>query len=183
MRVVKTKIEGCLLIEPTIYQDQRGYFFESYNQAEFHANGITNNFVQDNQSMSVYGVVRGLHCQVGEHAQAKLVRVLQGTVLDVAVDIRPDSPTFGKYVAVELSDENKRQLFIPRGFLHGFSVLSETAVFAYKCDNLYAPGAEFGVRFDDPDIGVDWRVPADKIIVSEKDKNGKRLQDVIDNRG
>ncbi len=181
MKFIKTDIDGVVIVEPRVFEDARGYFFESYNAAEFAANGITNNFVQDNQSKSSYGVVRGLHCQVGAHAQAKLVRVLQGCVLDVAVDIRPNSPTFGKHVAVELSDENKRQLFIPRGFLHGFSVLSETAVFAYKCDNLYAPGAEFGVRFDDPDIGVDWQIPMDKIIVSDKDKNGKRLRDVIDN--
>ena len=124
--------------------------------------------------------MRGLHCQLGEFAQAKLVRVLQGRVLDVAVDVRHGSPTFGRHVAVELSDENMRQLFIPRGFLHGFSVLSETAVFAYKCDNMYAPQAEFGVRFDDPDIGIDWQIPADKIIVSDKDKNAKGLKDVID---
>ena len=130
---------------------------------------------------SSYGVVRGLHCQLGESAQAKLVRVLSGTVLDVAVDIRRDSATFGKYVAVELSDENKRQLFIPRGFLHGFSVLSDTAVFAYKCDNLYNPSSEFGVRFDDADIGVDWRIPLDKIIVSDKDKKLGGLCDVPNN--
>ena len=183
MNFIKTEIDGVVIVEPKVFGDSRGYFFESYNRADFVANGIENEFVQDNQSMSSYGVIRGLHCQTGEHAQAKLVRVLQGRVLDVAVDIRPDSPTFGKYVAVELSDENKRQLFIPRGFLHGFSVLSETAVFAYKCDNLYAPGAEFGVRFDDPDIGVDWKIPADKVLVSDKDKNGKRLKDVVDNRG
>lgn len=183
MNFIKTEIDGVVIVEPKVFGDSRGYFFESYNRAEFVANGIENEFVQDNQSMSGYGVIRGLHCQTGEHAQAKLVRVLQGRVLDVAVDIRPDSPTFGKHVAVELSDENKRQLFIPRGFLHGFSVLSETAVFAYKCDNLYAPSAEFGVRFDDPDIGVDWKIPADKVLVSDKDKNGKRLKDVVDNRG
>ena len=183
MNFIKTEIDGVVIVEPKVFGDSRGYFFESYNRAEFVANGIENEFVQDNQSMSGYGVIRGLHCQTGEHAQAKLVRVLQGRVLDVAVDIRPDSPTFGKHVAVELSDENKRQLFIPRGFLHGFSVLSETAVFAYKCDNLYAPSAEFGVRFDDSDIGVDWKIPADKVLVSDKDKNGKRLKDVVDNRG
>lgn len=183
MKFIKTKIDGVVIVEPNVFQDERGYFFESYNQEEFEKNGIDNKFVQDNQSKSGYGVVRGLHCQVGEFAQAKLVRVLQGRVLDVAVDIRPNSPTFGQYVAVELSDDNKRQLFIPRGFLHGFSVLSDVAVFAYKCDNLYAPNAELGIRFDDPDIGVDWQVPADKIIVSDKDKNNKRLKDVIDNRG
>ena len=180
MKFIKTDIEGVVIVEPRVFADARGYFMETYNQAEFVANGISNKFVQDNQSMSSYGVVRGLHCQTGEHAQAKLVRVLQGTVLDVAVDIRPGSPTFGQHVAVELSAENKRQLFIPRGFLHGFSVLSDVAVFAYKCDNLYAPGAEFGVRFDDPDIGIDWNIPADKIIVSEKDLQNKGLKDVPD---
>lgn len=181
MNFIKTEIDGVVIVEPRVFTDARGYFFESYNAAEFEKNGIPNVFVQDNQSMSSYGVVRGLHCQTGVHAQAKLVRVLHGTVLDVAVDVRKNSPTFGKYVAVELSAENKRQLFIPRGFLHGFSVLSETAVFAYKCDNLYAPNAEFGIRFDDPDIGVDWKIPADKIIVSEKDKIAKGLKDVPDN--
>ena len=181
MNFIKTAIDGVVIIEPRVFADARGYFMETYNEAEFIKNGITNKFVQDNQSMSSYGVVRGLHCQMGAHAQAKLVRVLQGTVLDVAVDVRRGSPTFGRHVAVELSAENKRQLFIPRGFLHGFSVLSDVAVFAYKCDNLYAPGAEFGVRFDDPDIGIDWRIPADKIIVSEKDKLNKGLGDVPDN--
>ena len=156
MNFIKTELDGVVIVEPRVFEDERGYFFESYNEAEFIKNGIPNKFVQDNQSKSSYGVVRGLHCQLGEFAQAKLVRVLHGRVLDVAVDIRKNSPTFGKYVAVELSDENKRQLFIPRGFLHGFSVLSDTAVFAYKCDNLYAPHAEFGIRFDDPDIGIDW---------------------------
>ena len=181
MNFIKTEIDGVIIVEPRVFTDARGYFFESYNAAEFEKNGSPNIFVQDNQSMSSYGVVRGLHCQTGIHAQAKLVRVLHGTVLDVAVDVRKNSPTFGKYVAVELSADNKRQLFIPRGFLHGFSVLSDTAVFAYKCDNLYAPHSEFGIRFDDPDIGVDWRVPADKIIVSDKDKIAKGLKDVPDN--
>lgn len=181
MNFIKTEIDGVVIVEPRVFADARGYFFESYNEAEFVKNGITNKFVQDNQSKSSYGVVRGLHCQLGEFAQAKLVRVLQGRVLDVAVDIRKNSPTFGKYVAVELSDENKRQLFIPRGFLHGFSVLSDTAVFAYKCDNLYAPHAEFGIRFDDPDIGIDWKIPYDKIITSEKDRIAKGLKDVPDN--
>ena len=181
MNFIKTELDGVIIVEPHVFEDERGYFFESYNEAEFVKNGITNKFVQDNQSKSSYGVVRGLHCQLGEFAQAKLVRVLQGRVLDVAVDIRKNSPTFGKYVAVELSDENKRQLFIPRGFLHGFSVLSETAVFAYKCDNLYAPHAEFGIRFDDPYIGIDWQVPTDKIITSAKDNIAKGLKDVPDN--
>lgn len=181
MNFIRTEIPDVIIVEPRVFSDNRGYFFESYNQAEFIKNGIPNIFIQDNQSKSSYGVVRGLHCQLGESAQAKLVRVLSGTVLDVAVDIRRDSATFGKYVAVELSDENKRQLFIPRGFLHGFSVLSDTAVFAYKCDNLYNPSSEFGVRFDDADIGVDWRIPLDKIIVSDKDKKLGGLCDVPNN--
>lgn len=178
MNFIKTDIDGVVIIEPRIFTDSRGYFFESYNEAEFIKNGITNRFVQDNQSKSSYGVVRGLHCQLGPHAQAKLVRVLHGRVLDVAVDIR----AVGKHVAVELSDENQRQLFIPRGFLHGFSVLSDTAIFAYKCDNLYHPESEFGIRFDDPEIGIDWRIPADKIITSDKDRIAKGLKDVPDNR-
>ena len=179
MNFIKTSLPGVIIVEPKIFKDDRGYFFESYNEAEFIKNGITNRFVQDNQSKSSYGVVRGLHCQLGEHAQAKLVRCLFGTVLDVAVDYNPKSPTFGKYVAVELSDKNQHQLFIPRGFLHGFSVLSDTAVFAYKCDNLYCKESEFSIRYDDPDINVDWCIPMDKIITSEKDKLAKRLQDVI----
>lgn len=178
MNFVKTKLDGVVIIEPRVINDARGYFFESYNGAEFAANGIDNVFVQDNQSQSSYGVIRGLHAQMGNHAQAKLVRVLHGTVLDVAVDIRIGSKTFGQHVAVELSAENKRQLFIPRGFLHGFSVLSDTAVFAYKCDNFYAPESEFSIRFDDPDIGIDWRIPADKIITSDKDRTSQGLKDV-----
>ncbi len=175
---IKTEIEGCYIIEPKIFEDARGYFFESYNEAEFIKNGITNRFIQDNQSKSSYGVIRGLHCQLSDKAQAKLVRVLKGKVLDVAVDVRPNSPTFGKHVAVELSEENQRQLFIPRGFLHGFSVLSETAIFAYKCDNFYCKEAEFGIRYDDPEIGIDWRVPVDKVVTSEKDRLANTLKDL-----
>lgn len=182
MNFIKTEIEGVVIVEPKVFEDHRGYFFESYNEDEFVKNGITTRFVQDNQSKSGYGVIRGLHCQLGEHAQAKLVRVLEGKVLDVAVDVRPNSPTFGRYVSVELSAENKRQLFIPRGFLHGFSVLSPTAVFAYKCDNFYCKEAEFGIRYDDPEIGVDWKIPADKVITSEKDRIVKGLKDVPCNR-
>ena len=178
MNFIKTEIEGVVIVEPRVFEDNRGYFFESYNEAEFIQNGIPNHFVQDNQSKSNYGVIRGLHCQLGKHAQAKLVRVLKGKVLDVAVDARKDSPTFGKYVAVELSEENKRQLFIPRGFLHGFSVLSEEAIFAYKCDNLYCKDAEFGIRYDDEDIGVDWKIPTDKVITSEKDRLANKLKDI-----
>ena len=179
MNFIKTTIDGVYIIEPKIFRDARGYFFESYNEAEFVKNGITNRFVQDNQSKSCYGVVRGLHCQLGEHSQAKLVRVLKGKVLDVAVDVRYGSPTFGKHIAVELSDENNRMLFIPRHFLHGFSVLSPEAIFTYKVDNLYCKESEFGIRYDDPEIGVDWKVPADKIITSEKDRIANQLQDLI----
>lgn len=180
MNFIKTDIDGVVIVEPKVFEDNRGYFFESYNETEFNNNGITAKFVQDNQSKSSYGVIRGLHCQLGEHAQAKLVRVLKGKVLDVAVDARKNSSTYGKHVAVELSDENKRQLFIPRGFLHGFSVLSEEAVFAYKCDNTYCKEAEFGIRYDDEDIGVDWRIPADKVITSEKDRLANKLKDMPD---
>ena len=178
MNFIKTEIEGVYIIEPRVFEDDRGYFFESYNEKEFRENGIPNHFVQDNQSKSCYGVIRGLHCQLGDKAQAKLVRVLKGKVLDVAVDIRKDSPTFGKHVAVELSAENQRQLFIPRDFLHGFSVLSEEAIFAYKCDNLYCKEAEFGIRYDDEEIGIDWKVPADKVITSEKDRLANKLEDI-----
>ena len=182
MNFIRTEIDDVIIVEPKVFEDERGYFFESYNEAEFTNNGIANKFVQDNQSKSSYGVIRGLHCQVGKYAQAKLVRVLSGKVLDVAVDIRKDSPTFGKYVAVELSAENKRQLFIPRGFLHGFSVLSEEAIFAYKCDNFYCKEAEFGIRYDDEEIGIDWKIPADKVIASEKDRLANKLKDIPDER-
>lgn len=179
---IETSIKGVYIIEPKIFQDSRGYFFESYNRAEFVKNGIKNNFIQDNQSKSSYGVIRGLHCQLGAHSQAKLVRVLSGCVLDVAVDIRRGSPTFGHHVAVELSDENMRQLFIPRHFLHGFSVLSDTAVFAYKVDNFYNKESEFGIRYDDPEIGVDWRIPSAKVLTSEKDRIAKSLCDIPHSR-
>ena len=182
MNFIKTEIEGVVILEPRVFEDERGYFFESYNEAEFIKNGISNHFVQDNQSKSSYGVIRGLHCQLGVHSQAKLVRVLKGKVLDVAVDIRKGSPTFGKYIAVELSAENKRQLFIPRHFLHGFAVLSEEAVFAYKCDNAYCKESEFAVRYDDPKIGIDWQLPDNDIIVSEKDRLANRLEDIPSER-
>ena len=170
MNFIETAIEGVFIIEPRIFADERGYFFESYSRAAFEAAGLHYDFVQDNQSKSVYGTVRGLHFQKGEHAQAKLVRVLEGTVLDVAVDLRRTSHTYGQYVAVELSADNNRQLLIPRGFAHGFSVLSETAVFAYKCDNLYCRESEGGIRFDDPTLAVDWRIDPAKALTSEKDK-------------
>ena len=171
MKVISTPIAGVYIVEPRVFEDVRGYFFESYNKAKFEAAGLHYDFIQDNQSKSSYGTVRGLHFQKGEHVQGKLVRVLEGAVLDVAVDLRKGSPSYGKHVAVELSAENKRQLLIPRGFAHGFSVLSETAVFAYKCDNLYCKDAEGGIRFDDPALGIDWRVEKGKELLSDKDKD------------
>ena len=178
MEVIKTAIDGVVILEPRIFRDGRGYFFESFSEREF-AEKVSQEtrFVQDNESRSCYGVVRGLHFQKPPHAQAKLVRVIKGAVLDVAVDIRKGSPTFGRHVAVELTGENHRQLFIPRGFAHGFSVLSEEVVFQYKCDNFYAPQYEGAVAWDDPDLGIDWRVPADKVILSEKDSCHARLNE------
>jgi len=180
MKFIKTEIEGLILMEPDVFRDARGCFFESYNERALAAYGIHTRFVQDNQSVSCYGVIRGLHCQLGEHAQAKLVRVLTGRVLDVAVDIRSGSPTFGKHLATELSAENRLQLYIPRGFLHGFAVLSERAVFSYKVDNFYCKEAEFGIRYDDPEIGIDWQLPAEAILTSDKDRLANSLQDVPD---
>jgi dTDP-4-dehydrorhamnose 3,5-epimerase len=179
MEVIKTEIEGVVIIEPRLFGDDRGYFFESFNQKEFEAKVGPVCFVQDNESKSSYGVVRGLHFQKGEHAQAKLVRVIEGTVLDVAVDIRPGSPTFGRHVAVELSGENHRQFFIPRGFAHGFSVLSDVALFQYKCDSLYCPSSEGAIAWDDPDLGIDWRLPKEKVVLSAKDSNHPRLKDLV----
>lgn len=170
MPFIPTKIKDVVIFEPRIFTDDRGYFFETYNEKLFNDNGITAKFVQDNQSKSSYGVIRGLHFQKGEHAQAKLVRVLQGSVLDVAVDLRKGSETYGQHVAVELSDVNNLQLFIPRGFAHGFSVLSRTAVFAYKCDNLYCKESEGGINCNDSDLGIDWQIPAEDRVLSEKDK-------------
>lgn len=170
MPFIQTEIKGVVIFEPRIFTDARGYFFETYNENVFKEAGIDAKFVQDNQSKSSYGVIRGLHFQKGEHAQAKLVRVLQGTVLDVALDLREGSETFGKHVAVELSSENNRQLFIPRGFAHGFSVLSETAVFAYKCDNFYCKESEGGLNCADTDLGIDWGVPVESACISDKDK-------------
>jgi dTDP-4-dehydrorhamnose 3,5-epimerase len=166
----ETIIKGVWIITPKVFADARGYFMESFRQDAFEKNIGRIVFVQDNESQSSYGVLRGLHFQLPPFEQSKLVRVVQGTVWDVAVDIRRDSPTFGKYVAVELSAENKRQLFIPHGMAHGFVVLSDTAVFAYKVDSYYAPQAERSIRFDDPTIGIDWPVPADKLILSDRDK-------------
>ena len=175
MNVIKTAIDGVVIIEPKIFGDSRGYFYESYSKRDFDAMGRPINFVQDNQSFSSYGVVRGLHFQRGEHAQSKLVRVISGTVLDVAVDIRKGSPTFGKHVAVELSGENHREFFIPRGFAHGFAVLSDTALFQYKCDNPYCPESEGAIAFDDPALGIDWRIPTGKALLSDKDRKHKPL--------
>jgi len=170
MEIEKTKLEGCVILKPRIFNDDRGYFFESFNEAKFNeVAGTETKFVQDNQSFSTYGVLRGLHAQSGDHAQAKLVRVLSGEVLDVAVDVRPGSETFGQHVAVRLSAENNLQLFIPRGFLHGFVVLSETAVFSYKCDNYYNKDSESGVIYNDSSIGIDWMVKAEELGLSEKD--------------
>lgn len=177
MEITETDIEGVIVIEPAVHADGRGYFYESYNKAEFDKKVCPIDFVQDNQSKSSYGVLRGLHYQKGRHAQAKLVRVVSGRVLDVAVDIREGSPTYGRYAAVELSGENMRQFFIPRGFAHGFAVLSREAVFQYKCDNYYAPQAEAGISYDDPDIGIDWKIPLQDIILSEKDRRHPRLRD------
>lgn len=177
MRIIPTEIDGVLILEPRIFRDGRGYFFESFNQKEFEDKVGAAAFVQDNESKSCYGVVRGLHFQKGEHAQSKLVRVVKGRVLDVAVDLRPGSRTFGKHVSVELSEDNHLQFFIPRGFAHGFSVLSEEAVFQYKCDNFYCPESEGAIAWDDPDLAIDWRIPADRIILSEKDRSHPRLRD------
>jgi dTDP-4-dehydrorhamnose 3,5-epimerase len=165
----KTDIPDLLIFEPAVYKDNRGYFFESYNEQTFFKEGIRNHFVQDNQSFSAFGVIRGLHYQLDPHAQCKLVRVLQGKILDVAVDLRQSSKTFGKWIAVELSAGNKRQLFLPRGFAHGFSVLSETAEVSYKCDGFYNKESEGGIRYDDPQLDIDWQIPAGKAVVSEKD--------------
>ena len=180
MKVITTDIEGVVILEPAIFGDNRGYFMESWSQARFDEAVRPVHFVQDNESKSSYGVLRGLHYQRGAYAQSKLVRVVQGRVLDVAVDIRRGSPTFGQYVAVELSAENHRQLFIPRGFAHGFSVLSPEAVFQYKCDNFYSPQNEGAIAWNDPAIGIDWRLPAEDVILSAKDAAHPTLADATD---
>ena len=177
MEVIKTEIEGVVIIEPRIFNDERGYFYESFSQREFEEKVCRTTFVQDNQSKSSYGVLRGLHFQKPPYSQSKLVRCIKGAVLDVAVDIRKGSPTFGKHVAVELSEENHRQLFIPRGFAHGFAVLTDEAVFQYKCDNYYNKESEGAVAWNDPQLAIDWRVPADKVVLSEKDKLSKNIAD------
>ena len=185
MEVIKTDIDGVVIIEPRLFRDERGYFFESFSQRDFQEKVCNTHFVQDNESKSTYGVLRGLHFQKPPYAQSKLVRVIRGAVLDVvkgkvldvAVDIRRGSPTFGRHVAVELSGENHRQLFIPRGFAHGFSVLTDEVIFQYKCDNFYAPQSEGALAWDDPDQGIDWRIPAERILLSEKDRHHDRLRD------
>ena len=177
MEIIKTNIEGVVIIEPRIFKDDRGYFFESFSQREFEDKVCKTTFVQDNESKSSYGVLRGLHFQKPPFAQSKLVRVIKGAVLDVAVDIRKGSPTFGQYVSVELTGENHRQFFIPRGFAHGFSVLSEEVIFQYKCDNFYSPQSEGAIAWNDPDLNIDWRIPAEKVVLSEKDSKHPRLKD------
>ena len=169
MEVIKTDIEGLVIIEPKVFKDARGYFFESFSQREFEEKVRKVNFVQDNESMSSYGVMRGLHFQRPPYSQSKLVRCVKGSVLDVAVDIRKGSPTYGKHVAVLLTEDNHRQFFVPRGFAHGFAVLSETAVFQYKCDNFYAPQADGGINIKDESLGIDWQIPVENAVLSDKD--------------
>jgi dTDP-4-dehydrorhamnose 3,5-epimerase len=178
MNRMETGFEGLFVLEPKVFGDHRGYFLESYNHKVFHDLGIKNVFVQDNESLSSFGTLRGLHFQRGEFAQAKLVRVVLGSVLDVVVDIRPQSPTFGKSFTCEINDQNKKMMMIPRGFAHGFVVLSEKALFQYKCDNLYSPANEGGVRFDDPALQIDWRVALDGITLSDKDKKLPLLKEL-----
>ncbi|WP_315504439.1 dTDP-4-dehydrorhamnose 3,5-epimerase [Capnocytophaga sputigena] len=181
MRVIKTKLEGVVIIEPQVFFDDRGYFFESFSQQRFNEQVAPITFVQDNESKSSYGVLRGLHFQKPPFAQSKLVRVVKGKVLDVAVDLRKGSPTFGQYESVVLSEENKRQFFIPQGFAHGFAVLSEEAIFQYKCDNYYAPQSEGSVRWNDPTIAIDWQLPEKDIILSAKDEQAPLLSQLIGN--
>lgn len=179
MNIIETNIEGVIIIEPRLFEDERGYFFESFNQKEFQEKVCKTTFIQDNESKSSYEVIRGLHFQKPPFAQSKLVRVVKGSVLDVAVDIRKGSPTFGQHVAVELTEDNHRQFFIPRGFAHGFSVLSKEVIFQYKCDNFYAPQSEGAIAWDDPDLGIDWQISIDEILLSEKDKSHPKLAEII----
>ena len=178
MNYIQTEIDGVWLIEPKVFFDERGYFMEAFKKEEFESHIGPVNFVQDNESKSSFGVLRGLHYQKGEYSQAKLVRVIKGEVLDVAVDLRKSSPTFGKYVSVLLSEENKRQFFIPRGFAHGFAVLSETAVFQYKCDNFYHPESEGTIAWNDIDLNISWRIPLEDVVLSRKDKNALPLKEM-----
>lgn len=178
MKIKETLLKDCYIIEPTIFNDDRGYFYEKFNEKKFEElTGLNGHFVQDNISKSSYGVLRGLHLQKAEHAQAKLVSCLEGCVYDVAVDLRENSPTFGKWFGIELSDENKLQFYVPRGFGHGFSVLSETAIFSYKCDNFYNKESEGGVLWNDPELNIDWKLPLDEIILSEKDKTQPKFSE------
>lgn len=177
MKIINTAIDGVVIIEPRVFKDARGYFFESFSQREFEEKVRKINFVQDNESMSSYGVMRGLHFQCPPFTQSKLVRCVRGAVLDVAVDIRKGSPTYGKWVSCELSEDNHRQFFVPRGFAHGFAVLSETAVFQYKCDNFYAPEADGGISIVDDSLSIDWKIDADKVLLSEKDTKHDLLKD------
>ena len=179
MEIIKTKLDGVVIIEPKIFRDSRGYFFESFSQREFEEKVCKINFVQDNESMSSYGVMRGLHFQRPPFTQAKLVRCVKGAVLDVAVDLRKDSPTYGQHVAVDLSEDNHYQMFIPHGFAHGFSVLSETAVFQYKCDQFYHPESDAGISILDKSLGIDWRIPTDKAILSDKDTRHPLFKDFV----
>ena len=180
MKVIETGIEGLLIIEPKVFKDGRGHFFEAFSERDFQIlTGRNLHFVQDNESESCYGVIRGLHFQQPPYAQSKLVRVVKGKVLDVAVDLRAGSPTFGRHLALELSGDNYRQLFIPQGFAHGFAVLSDSAVFQYKCDNYYAPSSEGAIAWNDPDLGIDWKLPPESIILSDKDRNHPLLKDII----
>ena len=178
MKVTKTTIEGVVIIEPRLFEDTRGYFFESFSQKEFSTHVEDTHFVQDNESCSSYGVLRGLHFQRPPYAQAKLLRVVKGSIWDVAVDIRKDSPTFGQYTATELSDKNKHQFYIPRGFAHGFVVLENDTIVQYKCDNYYHPETEGAILWNDPDLNIDWKIPHSEIILSEKDKNSPLLKEI-----
>lgn len=178
MTVSETKLKDSFIIQPRVFQDERGYFFENFNQQNFQSLlGIDSKFVQDNESFSTKGVLRGLHFQMGEYAQAKLVRVIKGAVLDVAVDLRKDSKTYGEHIAIELNEENKKQLYIPRGFAHGFVVLTDTAIFSYKCDNYYNQSSEAGIIYNDPYLNIDWKLPDNEVIISDKDRKLPKLQD------
>jgi len=177
MEIIKTPIAGLLIVKPRVFEDARGFFCETYNENKFRENGIDLHFCQDNQSKSTYGVIRGLHYQLSPQSQSKLVSAIQGAVWDVAVDLRAGSPTFGQWYGVELSEENHLSFLIPQGFAHGFSVLTETAVFAYKCDNFYSPTLERGIMYNDPTLAIDWKIPADKAVISDKDTKHKLFKD------